>query len=571
VTDRANQYRGAQDASVASGRRDGDGRNGRRPSSRFTLWALAAGLGALLATDGARAQSGRLWRPEERILITSFHELGAVTADQRRVYAASPQGIEVYDFAVGRWEAPITLEDGFPLGERPSALLYDRFLDALWLGTEAGNVYVYRLTGGRWDALGPVAAGPIVRMVGDPRSGDVFLATPAGWLRLPRGGLFAEPVPRGAVPDGGGDSSPEARLRRMDPFFDAIRGTITLDERLRRWPITDVEPADRPARYWVATYGGNLLYYDSRRMSAEPMAYGLLTRGVGAVALDGRRLWFGGDGRGPRRGVTAADVGLQQWKHYEAEYDGAPAGHVADVLPTASAVWFAASDGLFRLDRERESWQRIAEREGLPAREVYALAPGPGGVWVGTRNGLTFVTDDGAVEREGLFPARPIRRLLASRDTLWIASDLGLWLLPDASAARLPDAGGRGAIRPVLAPGSDVQPGLRGRVVDVRPVGDAMFVLTEDALYRWDADGWTGPLHEGVHALGRLTALAAADGQLWVAGEGGVARLDLETQRWTTYLRPTDIPETPVYDVLPMGDDVWLATPAGALRLRWRH
>src|SRR5690606_31671124 len=117
VTDRANQYRGAQDASVASGRRDGDGRNGRRPSSRFTLWALAAGLGALLATDGARAQSGRLWRPEERILITSFHELGAVTADQRRVYAASPQGIEVYDFAVGRWEAPITLEDGFPLGE----------------------------------------------------------------------------------------------------------------------------------------------------------------------------------------------------------------------------------------------------------------------------------------------------------------------------------------------------------------------------------------------------------------------------------------------------------------------
>ncbi len=569
-----NQGKATQNAGGAARHRyDGARRaDGRRSSSRLRLCALAAGLGAvLLAAGGAQAQSGRLWRPDERILVSSFHELGAVTADLRRVFAASPQGIEVYDFAAGRWEAPITLEDGFPRGERPSALLYDRFLDALWMGTEIGNVYVYRLLGGQWDALGPVAGGPVLRIVGDPRSGDVFLATPGGWLRLQRGALFPEPVQPGAVPDGMGDLSPEGQLRRLDPFFDAIRGTLTMDERLRRWPITDVEPADRPARYWVATNGGNLLYYDSRRMSADHMAYGLLTRGSGAMALDGRRVWFGGDGRGARRGVTVADVGLQEWKHFEAQYDGAPAGYVAAVLPTTRAVWFAAADGLFRLDRERQTWQRFAEREGLPAREAVALAPGPGGVWVGTRNGLTFVTDDGDVEREALFPARRIHRLLSSRDTLWIASEIGLWLLPDASAARLPGAGGRGSIRPVLAPGSEMQPGLRGRVVDVRPVGDALFVLTEDALYRWDAAGWVGPLREGVHVLGRLYALAAADGQLWVAGDGGVARFDLDAQIWTSYLRPMDIPETPVRDVLPAGDDVWLATPAGALRLRWRN
>ena len=93
----------------------------------------------------------------------------------------------------------------------------------------------------------------------------MFLATPGGWLRLQRGALFPEPVQPGAVPDGMGDLSPEGQLRRLDPFFDAIRGTLTMDERLRRWPITDVEPADRPARYWVATNGGNLLYNDSRR------------------------------------------------------------------------------------------------------------------------------------------------------------------------------------------------------------------------------------------------------------------------------------------------------------------
>lgn len=532
---------------------------------------LAATLAAtFVAASAARAQSGRLWRPDERILITSFHELGAVTADLRRVFAASPEGIEVYDYAARRWEPPITLEDGFPPGERPSALLYDRFLDALWMGTEIGNVYLYRMHSGRWESVGPVPGGPVLRIVSDVSSGEVFIATPAGWMRLGRGSLFPEPVPPGAVPDRLGDLSPEAELRRLDPFFEAIRGTLTLDERLRRWPITDVEPADRPARFWVATRGGNLVYYDSRRMSVDWLAYGVLTRGVGALGSDGGQIWFGGDGRGVRRGVTVAGAGLQKWKHYEPEYDGAPAGHVWDILAATSAVWFAASDGLYRLDRAAGRWQRLTEREGLPAREALALAPGPGGVWVGTRNGLTFVTDGGEVERNALFPARRILGLLSSRDTLWIATELGLWILPDASAARQPDAGGRGGIAPVPAPGSQARPGLRGEVRDVRPLGDALFVITADALHRLDGTGWAGPLRDGVAGLGQLHALAAADGQLWVAGDGGVARYDQESGVWTRYLQPADIPEGPVWDVLPAGDDVWLATPAGALRLRWR-
>src|SRR5690606_24457736 len=219
----------------------------------------------------------------------------------------------------------------------------------------------YRRYSGQGESVGPVPGGPVLRIVSDGSSGEVFIATPGGWMRLGRGSLFPEPVPPGAVPDRLGDLSPESALRRLDPFFGAIRGTLTLDERLRRWPITDVEPADRPARFWVATRGGNLLYYDSRRMSVDWLAYGVLTRGVGALGSDGGQIWFGGDGRGMRRGVTVASAGLQRWKHYEPEYDGAPAGHVWDILAATAAVWFAASDGLYRLERAAGRWQRLTE------------------------------------------------------------------------------------------------------------------------------------------------------------------------------------------------------------------
>src|SRR5690606_18474141 len=125
--------------------------------------------------------------------------------------------------------------------------------------------------------------------------------------------------------------------------------------------------------------------------ATEWLPFGLLTRGVGTIAADGEELWFGGDGRGPRRGVTRADRSLQRWDHFEAQHDGAPAGYVADVLPTTDAVWFAASDGLYRHDRRSGTWRRFGEADGLPTAEVTALAPAPTGLWVGTRRGVVAV------------------------------------------------------------------------------------------------------------------------------------------------------------------------------------
>jgi ligand-binding sensor domain-containing protein len=149
--------------------------------------------------------------------------------------------------------------------------------------------------------------------------------------------------------------------------------------------------------------------------------------------------------------------------------------------------------------------------------------------------------------------------MLVSRDTVWLATQSGLWLL----------AGGSGS--PVRPPGAETQPAVLGPVMDARPDAGALWVLTEDALYWLDADGWHGPAREAARAgLGRLRQLAAAEGQFWIAGERGVARLDRDSEIWTYYLVRQDIPEGPVRGILPFGNDVWIATGAGALRLRWR-
>ena len=79
---------------------------------------LAAFLGTVVSA--AHAQS-RLWQPDERILITSFADVGAIAADSRRLYIAASAGLAVYDHTRLVWEYPATIDDDYPAGEQPSA------------------------------------------------------------------------------------------------------------------------------------------------------------------------------------------------------------------------------------------------------------------------------------------------------------------------------------------------------------------------------------------------------------------------------------------------------------------
>jgi hypothetical protein len=71
--------------------------------------------------------------------------------------------------------------------------------------------------------------------------------------------------------------------------------------------------------------------------------------------------------------------------------------------------------------------------------------------------------------------------------------------------------------------------------------------------------------------LGQLGMLIEDHGDLWILGARGAAVRRAESAAWSYYSAPEDIPEGPVRDLLPLGDVIWLATPAGALRVLVRN
>jgi len=520
----------------------------RRATRLFlpTTVALACAAGQLGAQRGA-------WRPDDRVLITDFSRIGALATDQRRVFAATPDGIAVFDASAERWLDPITAEDGYPLAADPTALAYDPVSDELWLATVDGRVLSYSPFFGRWRDEGLANAPPVFDIVaGNVPGGGVLLRESRGWTVLERGALRARPI-------GGGTRLPPIAVEPdplEDPRVRARGRTVTVDEAGRAWPVSDAVTLIGSSDIWIGSYGGYLFRYSDFDFDTRHYVYGVPGRGVGALRVTSDAVWFGGDGRGRRRGVARADHHLEGWLQWESRVHGAPGGRVHDMAQAAGRLWVAAEDGLYTLESGGTRWERLGTREGLPDDAVLALAPADGGVWVGTARGAAFVDLELAVGGRGADGTRVAGVAIAGPD-LWLATDRGVLYVSGGAGGDIDAVPGR--------PG-DLRVGGRARSVAV--LDGAVYAAFDDGVRRVDRApaGPTLPLGRG----GRDARLRAAGGRLWLAAADGVRGWDPATGDLIRYDVGSDIPSGPAYDVDVGAGGVWVATPLGALLLRDR-
>lgn len=481
----------------------------RKCSVALALFAIA---------PGAAVAQTRLWRQDERTTITSFNEISAVAYDGRRVFAATPNGLEIYDLMFQKWLSPGTLTEGYPVYQRPVAVVYDQSQGGLWLATAGGLLYFRSDLNGGWD----------IRPFGP--SDNVI----AGALR-------------------------RARAGETDVALRVMRSTIGVDPYGRRWPITAIVAADRAGTYWVGTAGSNLLFADSRSLSAQWLSFGTLARGSSALAVDRRgNVWFGGDGQGPRDGLVRADSALQKWQWFDSYATRAPRRQINRII-AGDTTWVAAADGLYALLPEARYWRRLGQAEGLQSDQVRGLARTSHHIWAGTANGLAVI-DPGLASVIGAMPGTRVNSLAVRNDTVWIATRAGLLIgTADSSGVHVSPA-----------PGADANQLLRSEIVSVAQAGGQVAVLADRNVLVYGTAWSAAPLRDAaILASGRTYDLRASGDRLHVIGARGIAEWNVARNEWNYLSVPGDVSEGPVRDVLRAGPFLWVATPAGATRLRW--
>ncbi len=503
-------------------------------------------LAALLLARGApaQAQSGR-WRPDDRVLITAFDQVGALASDARTLFVATRGGLLSYDFLRAGWLLPSTQVDGYPINESPTALAVDGVQRDVWLGTASGGLFRWRGLPPRWETVGFALGSEVLSIVpsiGAEEEG-IWVQTRTAWFRAGRLSMGVTPAAR--VP--AAILQRAAALRTLDPALAAFRSTLGLDEHSRRWPITSFARGERPEQYWFGTAGAFLIRFDALRGQPEWFWYGAPARGVSALALVADTLWLGSDGRGPRNGVVRVTGDLQNWRLFD-PLSGGPSGRIEQIVATDTHLYFAGSDGVLRVDR------RSARAERLSSARASTVAVAGQHVWIGTRAGLLHIADQARRPTLGA----QVNRVRVLGERVWLASGDGVY---HAAVDAHPDS-----LRLVREEGLP-----SAQFLDVARASDRVFAITAAALFVQEGTSWRGPVRLPVSGgLGRLTTLAGDGAALWIGGVNGLARYQPGTEEWLYFLVPRDLPAGPI-DIAPAREAVWLATPAGALRLNWRR
>ncbi len=514
----------------------------------IAVMALVSGRPTVRLSD-----QSRLWRPEERVLVSDFSFVEAVAASPWVVYAATRHGLAVYDRRARRWQLPVTTLDGYP-ATRVRAALADPVENAVWLGTGDGW-YRFDPDIRHWDH-GFLAGGvrSFILDRNDPVSG-IYVQDAFGWAFLPRGGLL--PVPGRALPP------PSQRIQSLDPrlalaqtpMADAMRALILTDPRLRTYQFTAAARTPDQNEVYFGTNGTGLVRIDAATGEWENLRYGLLTSRADAVASGPDGVWTVATARaGERRGLTwVADDATETTPMEGAAGPGFSYVAAHRLLVSAKYLWLATDGGVLKIDPGSGRSRRFDLGSGLPSEDVESLAPAPDGIWVGTARGLAVITADDRVVRIGSFD-QAVPALLAVRESLWVGSVAGLALLAP------------GEHEPAVPAELAEQPALRAPVTALGRVGDTLVVATVDQLAWRDPATRAWTLLRGRVDLTGLHALAGDAGGVWLGGAAQLAFWDLAHGTFRTLQVPGDLP-APVRDLAVGARFLWVATDSGLVRL----
>jgi hypothetical protein len=536
---------------------------------------IAAATGVMLiaaprVAQAANPQSGG-WRADERVLVTDFSVVTALARTPEGLHAATAGGLLTLDDTFGGWGLPLTVEDGYPAA-LVTALVYDPRDGTLWMA--AGGDLVQLDPFGRRFRDRIRVGRPVERLVpAEAASQDLFLRVGAEWWRMDTFGRDLRRADPGAV-QAAIESRPDLRAREAalrDPFFEEGIERVARDWDGRYLRITDVMPGRLAQAWWLSTAGGFLFDYDHGGRDGERQVFGPVGAGMAFVEVTDDVVWFAPRSRVEGRyGIAAASHDLQTWRVWRADSAYSAPDLIRAVHGVPGGVWAGGESGLHWLAHGAAEWHEEWGLEGS-ALPVLSIAPAPGlsgdGVWVGTARGLYRVPAPGAGPDVSVMRSERVSFVVQADRTVWIGTARGLFAISALDSTASSRVAGR-----VSGPSA-----LRSPVGGLAASGDTIYVgLDRDVWWRPGRSADWSRLDAVGQQRGVVTALAVADGVLWVGSSAELTGWEVEGGGVRRYAFGRDLPPdalgaTGIWQIAPVSRrELWLAIPAGALRLETR-
>ena len=219
---------------------------------------------------------------------------------------------------------------------------------------------------------------------------------------------------------------------------------------------------------------------------------------------------------GTKAGVSTYHPHTDSWNSHPCEL--ANLGRVNDILFTKEFIWIATSDGLIYYDRSSETSTKLKQVNDLLGNWVNAISFSGDSIWAGTRLGLVRLKD--LLDPHGTQSPHPPTKATLDKPPrkLDIRYEME-FPLPVPNFVR------------------DV---THSNVVTVEADGEEIWLGTPNGLAKYDlnADRWTAYTRERANSelsANNITAISITETEVWIGTIGGVSRFEKTTRRWTQH------------------------------------
>ena len=317
-------------------------------------------------------------------------------------------------------------------------------------------------------------------------------------------------------------------------------------------------------KVYIGTDDGTLFYGTTTMEIFSPISSSIINTDINTIFDDGEYFWIGSQDYITSRGISKLNMHtkISQIYSFDETINMTPTP-IYSLYSTDSQLWAGGNSLILYFDFRKNYWRTIGEERGVPGGKIWDLDVASKHVWVGSSMGLSRIEcstqsyDPSGIE--SFFHQIPVYDIEFIEEDIWIGARSGLFIYSDKNPQLVS----------ALDYGSKKFPEQFYYITAIEKFNRLVYVAGDMGIVKLDLDEkeWNIVCNPALYQNKIIYSLAANDKYLFLGTDSGLLRINNRTGLIKDYLF-SFIGQ--VNEIILQRNIIWLGTNNGLIRFKWK-
>ncbi|MBT6413032.1 MAG: hypothetical protein HOK12_01590 [Candidatus Marinimicrobia bacterium] len=343
-----------------------------------------------------------------------------------------------------------------------------------------------------------------------------------------------------------------------------LNGDELIDELGRRIRISTGLIAQH-GNIFMGTEDGTFFQGSTTMQAFYPMNPDIPNTDIVALFDDGKNLWLGSSDFIASKGISTINpqTGETTVFEFEATVNMLPTS-VYSIHVSENELWAGGKDCMLVYDLKKDYWRTLDETRGVPTGAIWDVYGDSTYVWVASSSGIRRIEKstrrEAPIGIENLFFNIPVYHIEGIEGNIWIGSRSGVFVFKPENPQ----------IKQAKDLGRKDFPEMMIRITAIKEFNRDIFVVGEMGIAKFDMDAaeWDLIFPSTIYGAKAIYSLAVNKKYLFLGTEDGLVRLNKKTGFSREYSFPFI---GQVNEIIIVDKTLWLGTTKGLIKFKWKR